>query len=274
MATLVNEAEAQRTARTAAGTAERGMDLGTLIGTVGGSALIVLAILLGGSASTFADLPAFLIVFGGTTTTTFMAYPSSHILTMIPVIFNAFKPEVRRPADFVDEIITLANRYRNEGMKRLEQEEKTLTNRFMKTGITLIVDGYNSREIHEIMERELTAMVERHNAGQKILRFMAAQAPVFGLAGTVLGLIQMLLHLDDPSRIGPSMGTAMIATFYGLILNNLIITPIVAKLTSRTEDEATLLKAVRVGIMGIYDRVNPTKIQRSMNSILPPSQQR
>ena len=138
----------------------------------------------------------------------------------------------------------------------------------------MIVDGYNAKEIHEIMERELNAMNERHNSGIKIIRFIALQAPVFGMAGTLIGLVQMLMHLDDPSTIGPALATALITTFYGLMLANLIMTPLAAKLTTRTDMEAVLFKAIRIGIIGIHDRINPQKIQRSMNALLPPSQHR
>ena len=103
---------------------------------------------------------------------------------------------------------------------------------------------------------------------------MSVQAPVFGMAGTLIGLIQMLMHIDDPSTIGPALATALITTFYGLLLANLILTPLAAKLGSRTDMEGTLFRAIRVGIMGIHDRVNPQKIQRTMNALLPPSQQR
>ena len=138
----------------------------------------------------------------------------------------------------------------------------------------MIVDGYNAKEIHELMERELNSMLDRHNSGVKVLRFMSVQAPVFGMAGTLIGLVQMLMHLDDPATIGPALATALITTFYGLMLANLILTPVAAKLASRTDMEGVLFKAIRVGIIGIHDRVNPQKIQRSMNALLPPSQQR
>ena len=138
----------------------------------------------------------------------------------------------------------------------------------------MIVDGYNAKEIHELMERELNAMLERHNTGIKVIRFIALQAPVFGMAGTLIGLVQMLMHLDDPSTIGPALATALITTFYGLMLANLIMTPLAAKLTTRTDMEGVLCKAIRIGIIGIHDRINPQKIQRSMNALLAPDQQR
>lgn len=250
------------------------VDIGTILGTLFGILLIIGAILYQGDSTKFLSVQSALIVFGGTIATAFIAFPSAKILGMIPVIINAYKPDVHQPADYVDVIMSLASKYRTGGMKRLESEEEFLNNRFLRSGISMIVDGYNAREIQEIMERELQSLVERHNSGQKILRFMAVQSPVFGMAGTLIGLVQMLSSLDSPEQIGPALATALITTFYGIMLANLIIIPLVAKLNTRTENESTLLKAIRVGVLGIHDRVNPQKIRRNMNALLPPDQQK
>ena len=254
--------------------ADEGLDTGTLLGSLAGLFLITVAIIRGGDAGIFLNINSALIVIGGALSTSFIAFPSKKVLGMVPIVRNAFKPNVYEPEDYVDDITRLAAVYRSRGMKQLENEESKVDNRFLKNGIAMIVDGYNAKEIHEIMERELNAMNERHNSGIKILRFMALQAPVFGMAGTLIGLVQMLMHLDDPSTIGPALATALITTFYGLMLANLIMTPLAAKLTTRTDMEAVLFKAIRIGIIGIHDRINPQKIQRSMNALLPPSQHR
>ena len=251
-----------------------GVDTGTLLGALAGLFLITVAIIRGGDAGIFLNINSALIVVGGALSTSFIAFPSKKVLGMVPIVRNAFKPNVYEPEDYVDDITRLAAVYRSRGMKQLENEESTLDNRFLKNGIGMIVDGYNAKEIHELMERELNAMLERHNSGIKVIRFVALQAPVFGMAGTLIGLVQMLMHLDDPSTIGPALATALITTFYGLMLANLIMTPLAAKLTSRTDMEGVLFKAIRIGIIGIHDRVNPQKIQRSMNALLPPSQHR
>ena len=254
--------------------ADEGFDTGTLLGSIAGLFLITVAIIRGGDAGIFLNINSALIVLGGALSTSFIAFPSKKVLGMVPIVRNAFKPNVYEPEDYVDDITRLAAVYRSRGMKQLENEESKVDNRFLKNGIAMIVDGYNAKEIHELMERELSAMLERHNTGIKVIRFIALQAPVFGMAGTLIGLVQMLMHLDDPSTIGPALATALITTFYGLMLANLIMTPLAAKLTSRTDMEAVLFKAIRIGIIGIHDRVNPQKIQRSMNALLPPSQHR
>jgi chemotaxis protein MotA len=274
MATATQEAQA-----TAANVAQEerqdtGIDTGTLMGVLAGVFLIAVAIIRGGDANIFINVNSALIVLGGTVATAFIAFPSKKITTLTPVLYNAFKPGVYEPEDYVDDIMRLASKYRSGGMKQLENEESKVDNRFLRNGIAMIVDGYNAKEIHELMERELNSMLDRHNSGQKVLRFMSVQAPVFGMAGTLIGLVQMLMHIDDPSTIGPALATALITTFYGLMLANLILTPLAAKLSMRTDMESILFKSIRVGIIGIHDRVNPQKIQRNMNALLPPSQQR
>jgi chemotaxis protein MotA len=154
-----------------------------------------------------------------------------------------------------------------------QNEKAKLENRFLKNGIAMIVDGYNAKETYELMERELNSLMDRHNAGQKFLRAMAVQSPVFGMAVTLIGLIQILMHIDDPSTIGPAIATALMTTFYGLILANLLLTPLATKLIHRTESEGKLFRAIIVGAIGI-DQVNPQRIQRNMNALLQPSEQR
>ncbi len=274
MATATQEAQG-----TAANVAQEerqdtGIDTGTLMGVLAGIFLIAVAIVRGGDAGVFININSGLIVVGGSIATAFIAFPAKKITTLMPVLYNAFKPGVYEPEDYVDDIMRLASKYRSGGMKQLENEEGKVDNRFLKNGIAMIVDGYNAKEIHELMDREMNAMLDRHNSGQKVLRFMSVQAPVFGMAGTLIGLVQMLMHIDDPSTIGPALATALITTFYGLMLANLVLTPLAAKLSMRTDMEGVLGRSIRVGIIGIHDRVNPQKIQRNMNALLPPSQQR
>jgi chemotaxis protein MotA len=273
MATATQEAQGTA-ADVAQEERQEGIDTGTLMGVLSGVFLITIAIIRGGDAGVFVNLNSLFIVVGGTVATAFVAFPSKKITTMVPVLYNAFKPGIYEPEDYVDDIMRLASKYRSGGMKQLENEEGKVDNRFLRNGIAMIVDGYNAKEIHELMDREMNAMNDRHNSGQKILRFMSVQSPVFGMAGTLIGLVQMLMHLDDPATIGPALATALITTFYGLMLANLILTPMAAKLASRTEMEGILGRSIRVGIIGIHDRVNPQKIQRNMNALLPPSQQR
>ncbi len=151
--------------------AESGLDTGTLLGVVAGVGLIVVAVIRGGDSDIFMNLNAVLIVLGGMVSTCFIAFQSSKILEMVPVVINAFRPDVMKPVDYIDQIMSLASKYRSGGMKVLENAEAKVENRFLKNGIAMIVDGYNGREIYAVLDHEINSLMERHNAGQKILRF-------------------------------------------------------------------------------------------------------
>jgi chemotaxis protein MotA len=250
-------------------THESPRNIGTAIGFFAGISLIVMAILSGSNPEVFLNLTGALIVIGGTVATTFISYSPKKILGMIPVIFNAFKPDIHQPADYIDQIIILANKYRTGGVKTLESQEDLLDNFYLKESVAMVVDGMSVKEITETLEIEINSLKERHQLGQKILNFMGGQAPIFGMAGTLIGLIQMLMIMSDPKNIGPSLAVALITTFYGIMLANLIIYPLVGKLSTRTENEVRLIKAIKMGILGIHKKHNPHRIQQKMNALLP-----
>ena len=244
-------------------------NIGTSIGFFAGIALITIAILRGANPEVFLNLTGFLIVVGGTMATTFISYSSKKVLGLIPVIYNAFKADIHQPADYIDQILILANKYRAGGVKALESQEGLLDNFYLKESVTMIVDGMAIKDINETLDTEINSLKERHQLGQRILNFMGGQAPIFGMAGTLIGLIQMLMTMDDPKNIGPSLAIALITTFYGVMLANLIIYPLVGKLTTRTENEVRLIKSIRVGILGIHKKHSANRIQRKMNALLP-----
>lgn len=244
-------------------------DLGTFIGIVIGFGLVITAIIRGGHSDAFININGVLIVLGGTLATTLIAFPSRKVLKLIPISYNAFKPDIHQPADYIGQILNLAKNYRQGGVKTLEAQEELLDNFYLKEGISMVVDGFRSTEIQETLETEISSLKERHQQGQKVLKFMAFQSPVFGMAGTLIGLIQMLRNIQDPNELGPALSVALLTTFYGIMLANLVIQPIAAKLNSRTENEVMLIKAIISGIIGVQKKYNPQKIQRTMNMFLP-----
>lgn len=244
-------------------------DIGTAIGFFAGIALIITAILRGAHPAVFLNINGIFIVLGGTIATTFIAYSSQKVLKLIPVIFNAFKPDVHQPADYIDQILTLANKYRVGGIKTLESQEALLDDFYLKESVSMVVDGMALQEINENLDEEIRSLKERHQLGQNILKFMGSQAPIFGMAGTLIGLIQMLIAMDNPTDIGPSLSVALITTFYGIMLANLIIYHLAGKLSTRTENEVRLIKTIRLGIIGLHKRHSPNRIQRKMNTLLP-----
>ena len=248
-------------------------DFGTFIGVLAGVILIVTAILRGGEIDVFLSLSSFFIVAGGTISTAFIAFHYSKIFALVPVIVNAFKPDNHHPLEYINLIITLLKKYRNEGRKGLENHHEFLENRFFEQGIRMIVDDYKVEDINDLISKSINSVKERHTQGQSIIRFMGAQAPIFGMMGTLIGLIQMMQNLSDPSMIGPGLAVALNTTFYGILISNLVFNPIAVKLSTRTDSEIHLIKVIHAGIIGIKRRSHHMLVTEQMNSFLSRDEQ-
>ncbi|MBE9527999.1 MAG: MotA/TolQ/ExbB proton channel family protein [Proteobacteria bacterium] len=248
------------------------MNIMTFSGILLGIALISTAILRGENAIIFLNLNAAFITIGGTIAATFIAYPFKDVRHIVHVAINVFKRDIFPPSAYVNEILDLARIYRVGGLKKLETEEESLYNRTLKLGVELVVDGYDEKDIYTILEKERIFLSLRHESGEMILRSMARYAPAFGMVGTLIGLIQMMLFFGNPEAIGGPLAQALVSTFYGLILANLIFLPLSAKLKRRTDSEIMLMRVITDGILGISRKENPVKLKRHLNAILPPNQ--
>ena len=242
----------------------------TAFGIILGFTLITLSIVHGGSIWLFFNPDAIFITFGGTIAATFIAYPFSSIRRIAHVALNAFKKVRYLPESYITIILELAKVYRAGGLKKLETEEESLNNRFLRLGVEMVVDGFSSADIDDIFEKEMIYLALRHESGETILRTMAKFAPAFGMVGTLIGLIQVISRLADPNTVGPPLAMALISTFYGILLANLILLPISAKLRTRTEQELLLIRLIKEGIMGLQRQDHPSLMLRHLNAILPP----
>ena len=137
----------------------------------------------------------------------------------------------------------------------------------------MIVDDYPVEEINDLISKSVNSVKERHRQGQSIIRFMGAQAPIFGMMGTLIGLIQMMQNLSDPSMIGPGLAVALNTTFYGILISNLVFNPVALKLSTRTESETHLIKVIHAGILGIKKKSNQMLVTEQMNAFLAQKQQ-
>ena len=248
-------------------------DIGTFAGFFAGLLLIIVAIMSGGTLDSFLCLSSFLIVGGGTIVTSFIAFHYSKIFELFPVILNSFKPDDHDPIEFIEMIIELLNKYRSGGRKALESHHEFLDNRFFAQGVRMIVDDYPVEEINDLISKSVNSVKERHRQGQSIIRFMGAQAPIFGMMGTLIGLIQMMQNLSDPSMIGPGLAVALNTTFYGILISNLVFNPVALKLSTRTESETHLIKVIHAGILGIKKKSNQMLVTEQMNAFLAQKQQ-
>lgn len=249
---------------------EHAMDLGTIIGIVAGFGLIVGSIVIGGPLTMFVDVPSILIVFGGTISVALISDSLGSVLGSVKIasfaVFNK-TPDVTKT---IEKIAELALAARKDGILALEKMQ--IVDRFLAKGVRLAVDGVAPEEIRATLNAEMYSMSQRHKAGQALFKFMGAMAPAMGMIGTLIGLVQMLQSLDDPSSIGPAMAVALLTTFYGAIIANMVCLPIAEKLASRTKSESMNMLIVVEGVDAILKGENPRLIQDKLEGYLAPKQ--
>jgi len=246
------------------------MDLATIIGTILAFSLVIMAIIMGGTLDAFINLPSLLIVVGGTIGATAINYPLKDILKVIKVVKNAiFCKDSVNFSELISNFLKMADKARREGILSLEGFIKDSHDEFLKYGLRLCVDGVEPQSIKQILEKDIKSSSERHELGVNIFLSMGSYAPAFGMIGTLIGLVQMLAKLDDPSNIGPAMAVALITTFYGALLANAVFLPIAGKLKTKSEEEIFVKKIMLEGIMGISNGDNPMILEQKLNTFLP-----
>ena len=253
------------------GEVQRRVDYSTLVGVLSGVILITYAIYNGGTIRTYLSLNSFLITFGGTVAATIVYYPFPKLAQLLQVLKVAFTEKPLEPSDVIKTIISLAETARREGLLALEDAAYQLNDEFMQKGILLIVDGTDPELVRNIMETELLFLEERHGEGQGIFQTMGTFAPAFGLLGTVIGLINMLTQLDNPDSIGAGMAVALVTTFYGSFLANVIFLPLAGKLKVRSSEEILIKEVMIEGMLSIQAGENPRIIEEKLKAFLAPA---
>lgn len=246
------------------------MDFATIIGIIAGIGLVVWGITSAGNLSWFWSFSSILIVFGGTISATFIAYPLNKVLSTFKIVRKAFSKSDLNPGEIINEIINLANIARREGLLALEEAVEDINDDFLQKGVMLIVDGTDPELVKNILETELSFLEERHSEGKGLFDIMATLSPAFGMIGTLIGLVIMLQQLEDPSTIGPAMGVALITTFYGSVLANLFFIPISKKLKIKSREEVLLKEIMIEGLLSIQAGENPRIIEEKLKAFLPP----
>lgn len=250
------------------------MEKTTYIGIAAGVACIIISILISDGATliSFFDIPSIFIVIGGLICSTVVSYPGKVLKSLSGVYKNAFtKQKIDLQAD-IEMIINIANIARREGLLALEDAISDIDNPFLKKGVMLVVDGVDPELIKNVMEAEIYFIQDRHATGQAIIDSMALYAPAYGLIGTLIGLINMLRNLNDTESLGPGMAVALVTTFYGIVLANLLFIPISKKLKLMTASEAKEKELLLEGLLSIQDGENPRIIRDKLNAFIARSQ--
>jgi len=243
------------------------MDIGTLIGLIGGAAIVVGAIVVDGTLSTFINAPSILIVVGGTIAVAMVKFPIKDLLGSLKVARNAFKDSGEEPADLIEKSVELSRVVRKEGLLALENQD--VQSEFFRKGLRLCADGLEPEVVRKVLTTEMVRSVERHKSGQQIFRAIGDTAPAMGMIGTLIGLVQMLTLMEDPSEIGPAMAVALLTTLYGALISNIVALPIAEKLSVKAKKERLTKALVIEGINAIQQSHNPRVVQELLRTYLP-----
>ncbi|MDX9869169.1 MAG: motility protein A [Candidatus Cloacimonadales bacterium] len=246
------------------------MDLGTIIGLVLAYALVFIPIIQAGDLASFIDMPSVYIVVGGAISAVLMSFPIPELLGAFTALKKAF---FTKPTDYgrlIDSLVDLGEKARREGLLALERELGNLDDEFLKKAIQLAVDGNEVQVIEGVMGIEIENIEDRHKTGKDIFDALGSLAPAFGMIGTLIGLIQMLKALDDPSNIGAGMAVALITTFYGSLIANTVCIPIATKLDRRSKHEVLEKNIILSGILSIQSGDNPRVLRDKLETYIPP----
>lgn len=247
------------------------MDISTVIGTLLGFGLVFTSMALGGDITIFIDVPSVLLVFGGTAAVIMMNFPLSELKGIVRVVLRTYLFKLNTPMEEIERVIEYANLARKEGLLALEEKLKEVDDRFFGKGIQLVIDGFGVDTVRDIMEIEAEWQRQRHSKGKSMLDACGAMAPAFGMIGTLVGLVQMLQNLSDPSKIGGGMAVALLTTLYGAMAANMLFIPLAGKLDVRAKEEVLLRELMIEGIVAIQSGEKPQIIKEKLKSFLAPS---
>lgn len=244
------------------------MDLATLVGLIGATAIVMMAIVLGGSVPTFINIPSLLIVLIGTMMVVMVKFSMGQFVGAFGVAGRAFSNKLSAPEELIEKIVELANIARKEGMLALENAE--IEDEFLNEGIKMLIDGTNAEVVETVLKKELSSTIERHTWGAKVFSATGDVAPAMGMIGTLIGLVQMLSNMEDPKSIGPAMAVALLTTLYGAVVANMFAIPLADKLNLRKVDEGRAKTICIDGVMAIQAGQNPRIIESMLKTYLDP----
>lgn len=247
------------------------MNPSTLIGIVGGLGLFATIFL--GSVSDpwlFVNLPGLGIVIGGTLAATFISYPITEVLSIFRLIGTVLRNEKLYTEEDINELMRIARLFQSGQMPAVEKELNNVNNPFLKTGVQLVVDLTPEEDVLELMQWRIARLKAKEHGEAQLFRVMAGFAPAFGMIGTLVGLINMMFVLGegDMAMIGQNLAVALMTTFYGILLANLVLKPIAVKLERRTEQRMIVMNMVMQGVSMMFRKRRPALMRETLNSFV------
>lgn len=251
------------------------MDIASLLGLILGFAMLIFGIFSsitksGGDFGEYIDISSFIITFGGAFTATLTSHSLQDYIGGLKSFTLIFKASKLNTGEMIQKIIDLSNVARKEGLLSLEEAATDMDEPFLKKGILLVVDGTDPDLVRAIMETELISVEGRHKARIGFWDTLGSMGPAWGMIGTLVGLVDMLYHMEDPGAIGPAMAVALITTLYGSLLANWVCIPVSNKLKADNAEEMMLKEVMIEGLLSIQAGENPRVIEEKLKSFLAP----
>ena len=244
------------------------MDLATALGFVAGIITVVSLILMGGNFGMFYDVHALIVIGGGCTAGTLIRFPLTAMAHGFPMgIRYAFTMRSQNPRILIEEITRIAEIYRKSGPTALESIQ--VEDPFLKQALRFLADGYDVEFIRRTLEQDRDTFLQHLDEGQKIYRSIGDAAPAWGMVGTLVGMVQMFSNMEDPSKLGPFMAVALLATLYGALTGNLVCLPIADKLHLKLEEEDVSRTLIIDGVTQMRASKSPAVIREMLISYLP-----
>jgi chemotaxis protein MotA len=245
------------------------MDIATIIGVIIGLGCIFVAVMSdGGNFLAFFNIPALVIVAGGTFAATCVHFSLGQVLRFVSVVNKTIFCKLPREQDLIQKIINYSAINRRDGALALQQQLPHAGDSFLVKAIQMVIDGQSQEAIEEQLSMEIQYLHERHADGKKMLEFMGAGCPAFGMVGTLIGLVQMFSSMESPDQIGKGMAVALVCTFYGAFIANLFFLPLAGKLGIRSKKEAMLREMIMEGVVGIAKGESPTAVRERMQTFV------
>ncbi len=252
------------------------MDIATILGIVLGFGLIGYSIFHGteGHPEVFVVPAELAMVIGGAIAATLISFPLRRVLDGFSILKRAFLHKSAPVSVLIKDMVNYAEVARRDGILSLEGLTREIKDEFLVRGIQMAVDGSDPELIEKVLSSELDAAVERHEQGRGIFETIGKYGPGMGMVGTLIGLVLMFKNMDDPSKIGPGMSIALLCTFYGSVLSNLVALPIADKLKLRSNEERLRKEIVIRGVMAIQSGDNPRIVEQKLKTFLSPGERR
>jgi len=251
------------------------MDIATISGIIVFLGFVIISIILQEGLSGFApffNIEAFMVVMGGTFCALLVNYPMSQILGLGKVLKKVMLTQGEDTTEIISTFVEYTKKARTDGILSLESNVKNAKNDFMKRGVQLVVDGFDSEFIRNMLETEIGFIRERHKVGMEIFNSLGTYAPAFGIIGTVLGMILLLRGVDDVAQVPKRMALALAAAFYGLSAGYLLFYPMAGKLRRRSEEELLVKEIIIRGVLLLQSGVSPTIMESNLKAYLEPAQ--